>query len=382
MSRFTMRHVAPLTAAAWAVALLAAEPAHAQTASASAASPPAAATGWEIEFTGGLAAGRTPGGGSVSLPPAGAAITTSSPIFPSRAVPSWFFGDGAALFNDAAAELNLPDRIASLDDALAARALQRGAGVAFGVRVRRGLTPRASLELGMDVSGDSPDLTGDFRAAVDASRASFEAAFGELFASGPFDATAVDATASVDAGASREIALTGALNIGFAPRGAFVPYITLGGGVLTRAGSLPSATLAGRYQTRIAVAGAPTGGPPIDESDRLVIRFDQGPALVGVAGGGLRRDLSPRWALHLDARALVGRDTTRVLVDATPSVTAGSPAGSIESLTYPNIQFSNDPAVTGRRSTLGAPPLDSFIVRKGDGWRVRVFVSVGVVVRL
>ena len=46
-------------------------------------------------------------------------IATSSPLFPSRQVSSWLFGDGAALLNDVAAEFGLTERISPLDAVLA-----------------------------------------------------------------------------------------------------------------------------------------------------------------------------------------------------------------------------------------------------------------------
>jgi hypothetical protein len=57
-----------------------------------------------------------------------------------------------------------------------------------------------------------------------------------------------------------------------------------------------------------------------------------------------------------------------------------APGDFIESLTNPNIQFSNDPA-TGRQSTLSGPPLDGFVAFEGTGVQTRVLVTVGVFVR-
>ena len=51
---------------------------------------------WEVEVYGG-GAWTSATEGNRSLPAAGAPIVTSSPIFPSREVPSFLFGDGAKL---------------------------------------------------------------------------------------------------------------------------------------------------------------------------------------------------------------------------------------------------------------------------------------------
>ena len=63
--------------------------------------------------------GRGGGQGTRTLPPAGPPIVTSSPIFPSRAVPSWFFGDGASLLNAVNAEFDLAAQVTPLDPAFA-----------------------------------------------------------------------------------------------------------------------------------------------------------------------------------------------------------------------------------------------------------------------
>src|SRR5713101_6279885 len=56
-------------------------------------------TGWEIEGHGGFALAGMPTGGLSAVPIPGAALTTSSPLFPTRRTSSWFFGSGAALLN-------------------------------------------------------------------------------------------------------------------------------------------------------------------------------------------------------------------------------------------------------------------------------------------
>src|SRR5580765_6878112 len=69
---------------------------------------------WEVEAYGGIVAARTASGGSRALPSAGAPIVTSNPLFPSRQVSSWFFGDGANLLNDANQEFEKAGRITPL----------------------------------------------------------------------------------------------------------------------------------------------------------------------------------------------------------------------------------------------------------------------------
>lgn len=321
---------------------------------------------WEVEGYGGAVAGQTASVGSVTLPPAGAPLVTSNPIFPSRETPSWFFGDGATLLNAVNSAFERSERIVPLDAAFGP--LEPSRGPAFGGRVRRGLSVRYALELSVDAQTSSGSRAA-LAAIVEASRASFTAAFDDLIASGPFTGASVAANASTQAGSRRDIAVTGALVRTFRPSRALAPYVTVGAGVIAGTGSLPSASLDARYRFSVL------GEVPIDETDRVALRYARGAAFAGVIGGGVRRDLSGPWALRIDARVLLGPDTTRVVVDAQPSSVRGVPAGFIESFTNPGIQFSNDPA-TGRRSSLGGAGLQGFEVFSG-GFQARTLITVG-----
>src|SRR5437899_3190231 len=86
-------------------------------------------TSWDIEVHGGGALSRNTSHGTTSLPPPGTII--AGPLLPtslpSRAVPSWYFGDGAALLNQAAA--GRPGLgIVSLDPVLKSPLVERESG--------------------------------------------------------------------------------------------------------------------------------------------------------------------------------------------------------------------------------------------------------------
>lgn len=326
---------------------------------------------WEVEGYGGFSS-RVVSTGSVVLPAAGAPITTSNPTFPSRQTPSWFFGDGSALLNGAITDLGLTSRITPLDGALASLGFgDRGA--AGGIRVRRSIGPRLSAELSVDVLAGSPVLTNAFRASVESSRASFDTAFAGLFATGPFASATAAATATTTNGSGQQIVAAGSIRVPWAPRLGLVPYLTLGAGVLARRGGLPSTTLTGTYQALVGT------GVPINETDRVVVRYSQGTSPVGVLGAGVRRAVSPRWGIDVDGRLLIGPQPVKVLLDASPTVTQGAPAGFIESFTYPSIQFSNNSS-TGRSSSLGGPALQGFTVFSG-GVQAHVLVTIGLYAR-
>ena len=320
---------------------------------------------WEVEIYGGAAA-RTAGDGRQTLPPAGAPIVTTSPLSPSREVPSWFFGDGAALLNAVNEEFGGAARLAPLDSLFAR--VDSGATAVAGARLRRAVSTRTSLEIGVDFLGHPPLAPGDLEDVVESTRRSFGETFNELLQSGPFTSLGAQANSETTNASRRELAVTAAFNSDLGGLGPLTPYLTVGAGIVAGSGTEPAAQLTGRYRFSIL------GQVPIDETDRVTIRFDRRHAFAAVLGGGVRRHLTDRWTVRLDARALIGPDTTRVRVTAEPSITRGTPAGFVESFTAPSIQFSNEPS-TGRRSSLSAAPLDDVTVFKG-GLRTIAVVAV------
>lgn len=330
--------------------------------------------GWEIEGYGGLSITRLPAGGTSTLPRPGPGITTSSPIFPSRQVPSWFFGDGTVLLNGVNTEFEVPQRITPLETILTSIGSDRSSGAALGLRLRRGLGSRWAAELSIDVLTGSAALTDDIRAGIETTRASYESAFQALFETGPLADPRVTATATESDESGRAIGVTGALIFRAGSIAGLEPYLTMGGGILSGAGSGSSATLTGTYSFSVQ------GEVPIAETDRVTVRFTHDTTPVGVVGGGVRRRVSERWGFSIDGRVFIGRNGTGVRLDAEPAVTTGAPPGFIESFTTPSIQFSNDIS-TGRQSTLSGTPLDDFPLFKGSGIQTRVLVTVGVFTR-
>jgi len=340
---------------------------------ASAQTPAADGRRWEVEAFGGLSLFELPSGGTAALPPAGSPLTTSGPANPSRRVPTWFLGDGAGLLNGVNAEFGVAGRITPLDGALASLGLSGANAPAFGLRLRRRLSNRLDVEVSADVLPGSRELSAGLVDAVETTRASFQSAFAGLLSSGPFTAVAVSATASMANQSSRELATTAALRWSVSS-GRIRPSITLGGGLVHQIGDLPSVTLTGSYRFQIL------GTVPISETDTLRLRYEQGSALVGLLGAGVRGTLSDRLGWTLDGRVLLGQQTLTLRLDSEPAVTTGTPAGFIESFTTPAIQFSNNTS-TGRESSLSGTPLTGFRAFTTSGLQTRYLVTAGLVVK-
>jgi hypothetical protein len=326
---------------------------------------------WEVEGYGGVSAAHATAK-APSLPAPGPSLDTLSPTFPTRAVPSWFFGDGATLFNSVQSDFGVASPIATLDPVLTARTASHGA--AFGARIRRTLSARFALEGGVDVFAGGGDAASRLRNAADGASASFKSGFTALLETGPFTGLTVTSTASTSDHARHDVAVTGALVWSLRSRGTWTPYVTAGGGAWLGAGDFATATLDGRYQFAIL------GVVPIDERDHVVVHYDTRTTPVAVAGGGFRHDFNTRWAMRADARAFIGADPTHVTIDAAPSVQTATPANFTQTFTSPSIQFSNNPS-TGRQPSLSAAALNAFVTGK-NGVGVRVLVSVTLVRRL
>jgi hypothetical protein len=332
---------------------------------------------WHVEGFAGISIFELPTGGSAALPPPGEPITTSGPINQSRRVPTWFLGDGAQLLNGVNAEFGVTSLLTPLDNVLTSLGLAGSNGPAAGIRVRRVLSRSLALELSADLLPGSRELSPLLIDAAEAARASFGPAFSGLLATGPFTDLSVSAATVIANRSSRELATTLAAQWTLGSR-AFAPYVTLGGGLVSQIGSLPSITLTGSY--RFNIQGMGGGAVPINESDTLRLHYQQGSALVGVVGAGVRRPFGERLGISIDGRLLLGQQTLSLRLDSNPVVATGTPAGFIESFSTPAIQFSNNPG-TGRESTLSGPPLNAFKAFSTSGLQTRYIVSAGVFVR-
>jgi hypothetical protein len=336
--------------------------------------------GWEVEGHVGGGFGGSGSDGSSSLPPAGATFITSSGR-PSRAVSSWYFGDGATLLNQIIAGFSsgvpLP-RIAPLDPVLAKAGVTRRSGVDFGFRVGRSITPRFAAEFNLDAAQGQLTLTDEMLAGVEASRSSFTSAFNGLISTGGgvvFTNPNVTSIATIQDEGGRQIFTTGALTINVTTLGRFTPYATIGAGMVTNVGDLPRVSLVGNYQLRIF------GLFPVNETDAVTIRAaTEQHAFVTVLGGGVRMLGSGRWGVRGDVRAYLSRNSVDLLVDANPNVVTQTPAGFISSTTTPSMQFSNNP-LTGERSSLSGPAIEGLPAFSGRGTQVHVTASVGYFVR-
>ena len=184
-------HAARLLVFVTVIATHAAVPAFGQT-TADRSAPPAAMTqasptrsrahthrSLEIEIHGGIGASRLGSKGVGTLPAAGPTFATTAGI-PTRSVSSWYFGDGANLFNAAYASIGgaAPSgKISPLDTALTTSATSRKAGGSAGITVAYSLNDRIAVEGDVDVVRSPLTIAPDALSTVMYSRSSLQTAF-------------------------------------------------------------------------------------------------------------------------------------------------------------------------------------------------------------
>ena len=343
---------------------------------------------WEVEFHGGGLFSTNPTGGAISLPAPGQPFTTvpltatAAPL-PSRYEPSWYFGDGTLLFNQAATALGqLPDHIVPLDPVLAGPLGEHRGGGSVGVRVSRVLTPRVTAELSVDYGFATLRITPANAEAIEITGASFIQAWRRVILFNPNRVlNSVTSTATLADGSARQLFTSGAVSINLATNGALIPYVTVGAGVASLTGDLPSATLTGNYRFLLG------SGPPIDETDNVTVHDARTRhTRAGVLGGGVKYLVSSRWGLRFDARVVLSAAAANTDLDASPNVARLTPPGRGALGGSPSIQFSNnssDPVTTMgvtavAASSLTGPPLSGHRTFTASGARSQANVTVGV----
>jgi hypothetical protein len=363
--------------------------------------PYACAGEWEIEVHGiGLATATPSSGRTTTLPP-GNTFQTAAPGVISLRVSSWYFGEGGnqieyeqpGYVSGPGYNYQYTQKVGPLDPVLASAAVDRPFAAGGGLRLGRRLGHRFSAEFNLEYGGHAPTFTKDARDGIDLSRFGFENAWKAKLSSLP-GSTVSSQTTLVD-GSGHQLTATAVVNINLQtgdapkwsrrpPRRRSVSYITLGAGLTSVRGEEARATLVGRYQF-----SAPTGvrAAPFDETDTVIIRSASsfGTHFVGVVGLGCKNDLTDHMGLRLDARAYLSQNTTRIVMDARPSMTEGSPPSTfvLPSTGAAAIQFVNSASdeAAGHYSSLSGPPIASFETFKGTGVMLQINLSLGVFLR-
>ena len=238
---------------------------------------------------GGVLRGPAPTGGAAGRFPQGTTFATE-PGFPSRANSSWYFGDGAALFNEVNAQfasrfnIRFP-QVVALDSMLNSRAWA-GRAAAVGVSASRAASHRgsapSSASIAVRYGFGSPMSPGRDRSDTNELRARVQRADRHHSA----DGSASTSTADLDEAVAHHTAITGVLTIGLTKHRRMATHALAGAGrVLNRADPL-EARLRGNYQFRFFDTF------PVNESDTVTIRFTEHDSATSVSSAAESHPIS------------------------------------------------------------------------------------------
>jgi hypothetical protein len=312
---------------------------------------------WEVSFLGGFATGSATPDGVSSAPPAGETFTMADGLTPTRAVSSWYFGDGASLLNQVLQFRGVTARL----DALHLPewpAASRQSGLQVGARIARHVKGGVWLEGGVDVGLDPLGFDNEVRDHVENTRADFESAFKALAASAPAIIAASTVTSTAEFNPSgRRLIVSGVIQYrGDGP--VMRPYLLAGVGGATASGDPATVTLTGTYRF------TPPGQAAIEETDTMRLGYEASGSVVWIFGGGAMRDLSKSSAYRVEVRFLSSTTKVSGLLDAEPSRLTASPGGAvILNGTTPGLQFSSSTI----RPTLSGAAIRGFHAFTGEG---------------
>lgn len=323
---------------------------------------------WEIEAHLGGSSFSSPTAGLAQLPGPGIGFPVGRGFPDSREVSSWYFGDGAVLFNTARRAVASNAPITPLDPVLTRAGVESDRGVVLGFRVARAFNDRFGAEFSFDASRTPVRMTDAMRAGISAASASFEHAFRSF----SFVSTA-DSNATILQEGGRRLSATGALNVNLLTGRRLTPFATIGGGTVSTQGVLPNAELVGQY--RILDYLDETGATIVDDTDTVHVRYEEHSSPVLLLGGGFRFDLSPRFGIRSDVRFSIGSNTGRIVVDAKASH-AGVPAWALTLIGQGASMVFGSPG-TERQPSLTGPAISGFETFTSRGRRVQTAITFG-----
>ena len=293
---------------------------------------------------------------------AGTLPTTGTTAQGLLSVSTFYFGSGAALFN----QVQPASPIVPLDSVLTKPAVARTGGVVLGGHVQRSIGERFALEASGDYLRSSLTFTPASLSHIEATRASFIPALQAALAS-TTETSSVTSVANVtDKQLATRVVLTGAMLADLRLTGRTIPYVLVGAGVIFNQPNALAASLDGRYQfgSSSYVVGTDTVALNYVESKRQ---------LVIVAGGGVKQMLSPRTGLRVDARMQAYNNTLAGIVTVTPGRSLESTGPTLPIVSTNGIQFSSTGPLNG--SSITGTTLE------GSGIHTHLSVTAGFFVR-
>ncbi len=333
---------------------------------------------WEVEIHGGYQLAVSPTSGTGNLPNPGLPFLTVLGNN-TRAISSWYFGDGALLYNQWVAVSGgfVSNTITPWDAVLTSSVVRRQDGGTVGGRVSYDFNRRINAELNFDYNMGDLAFTRGALINTQATNDSWLAAWTENLTN-CFGCTikSITSTPTVVNHQGAAFEFTGGVNVNFWTSGRFIPYVSAGVGVLHTTGDVPRITLAGHYDYIFI-------GQEHNETDIATLTTQvAGNTLVGYVGIGAKYYVTPHWGFRFDVRDHISANGISNLLSASPSVAqvpAGTGGCSVETATNPDLQFCND--ATFGKSSLSGPAISNFHSFSGSGALHQVSVTAGLFFR-
>jgi hypothetical protein len=325
----------------------------------------AADQNWEVEVHGGYMLSSKPSSGTGALPGTNSASAST--------VPSWYFGDGALVLNQALTSIRPSPSIVALDSVLESPFVERRPGGSVGIRIGRVLTPRFTAEFTLDEGFGALAVTPTSQKAIEATRASFVTAWSPVLSSPSRGSATVTSLATIGDREGRQRFATGALLINLTSGGRLKPYAAFGAGLIAGRDG-PAAQLVGSYQFGLALPPGFPPGPMFHETDTVTVRSSVDDAFTGVLGGGFKYALSEHWGVRADVRDYISRNRVDTVLTATPTSEMSPGSGVLIIFSTPPLRFSTSPTTP---STLGGTPVAAFTTFHGTGIRNQMKGAAG-----
>ncbi len=339
---------------------------------------------WEMDVhIGAMAAGFGGRGEPVrQWPASGVFAAVGGPTATTRAVSSWFFGDGAALFNQAAPAMGGAASIVPLDRALLRGVTRHRGGPNVGFSAARWLWPRLAVEVHGDYAPTGTVLSPQALAAIQDTTLTYADAWEQLLQNGIAStggALEVSVSADADPGTSHQFFLTGGVKAIVHARRRIRTYVAVGLGIGRQFGRTPKTTIEGVYAFTRLLETAADGAIRVQFAERDTIEIsvdvDRTQKPVGTVRGGVEYYMDSWRGFRLDVAALISPNRVTTAISARPSVFVQSPGAVLSGSTGPTIQFSSLPA-TMARSSLSGPSLESLVTFKERGSQVQIKLSL------
>ncbi|HEX7798523.1 MAG TPA: hypothetical protein VF456_29365 [Vicinamibacterales bacterium] len=335
---------------------------------------------WEIEAHGGVLTSTNPSSGTSTLPPIGPDIPLNGPASTSitRQVPSWYFGDGAAILNEILGPRS-PVQIAPLDPLLESRIVDRQAGGSLGVRVDRALTSRFAIEFAFDAARGTLAIRPASRTIAAASVASFSPVWTTLLSLPTTSTQTVTSDVAFDDKRGHQLITTGSLLVNLLTRPGFTPYVAVGAGYIAASDDAPSVSLVGNYSFIFPAVVISPNIPQahINQTDTVTVQTVARNTMTWVFGGGVKYALGDHWGVRADLRDYVNRDVVQTVVSTAPASVLGAQLGTLTfsfRQTAPLIVFSTSPLTISTLST----SLNDVQTFKGRGIVNQVNATAGI----